>query len=56
METSASRERVDLLGDYFVYHDIYGRFGLTFESFLDKVHNNTWQEYITIRQQLAKKY
>ena len=29
-------ELLDKLGVYFVYHDVYTRYGITFESFVDR--------------------
>ena len=29
-------ELLDKLGVYFVYHDVHGRYGITFESFVDR--------------------
>jgi hypothetical protein len=29
-------ELLEKLGIYFVYHDIYNRYGITFESFVDR--------------------
>ncbi|HWL22948.1 MAG TPA: hypothetical protein VNR38_04235 [Ureibacillus sp.] len=29
-------ELLDKLGVYFVYHDIYNRYGITFETFVDR--------------------
>lgn len=29
-------EILDKLGVYFVYHDIYNRYGITFETFVDR--------------------
>lgn len=43
-------DRIDKLGVYFIYHNILERFGLTFESFVYKVDNGTWDNYIRERQ------
>lgn len=32
--SSMTEERIDKLGDYFVYHAIHARTGMTFDSFL----------------------
>ncbi|MEG0384790.1 MAG: hypothetical protein RR642_08555 [Solibacillus sp.] len=29
-------EMLDKLGTYFVYHEVYNRYGITFESFVDR--------------------
>ena len=29
-------EMLDKLGVYFVYHDVYSRYGITFESFVER--------------------
>ena len=29
-------ELLDKLGTYFVYHELYNRYGLTFETFVDR--------------------
>ena len=29
-------ELLDKLGVYFVYHDVYARYGITFESFVNR--------------------
>lgn len=29
-------EMLDKLGTYFVYHEVYERYGITFESFVDR--------------------
>ena len=29
-------ELLDKLGVYFVYHDVHARYGITFESFVDR--------------------
>lgn len=29
-------ELLDKLGIYFVYHEVYNRYGITFESFVDR--------------------
>ena len=29
-------EMLDKLGVYFVYHEVYSRYGITFESFVDR--------------------
>ena len=34
---------LEKLGIYFVYHDIYNRFGITFESFIDKWSRGVWE-------------
>lgn len=34
-------EMLDRLGVYFVYHDVYNKYGITFENFVDK-----WQRGI----------
>lgn len=39
-------ERLDKLGNYFTYHNIRERFGLTFEQFVDMVDRDVWQEFI----------
>jgi hypothetical protein len=31
-----SDELLDRLGIYFVYHEVYNRYGITFESFVDR--------------------
>ena len=34
---------LEKLGIYFVYHDIYNRSGITFESFIDKWSRGVWE-------------
>ena len=34
---------LEKLGIYFVYNDIYNRFGITFESFIDKWSRGVWE-------------
>ena len=29
-------DMLDRLGSYFVYHEVYNRYGITFESFVDR--------------------
>ncbi len=36
-------EEVDRLGTYFSYHQFHDRIGITFEQFVKKVRNNTWE-------------
>lgn len=35
-------ELLEKLGIYFVYHDIYNRYGITFESFVDRWVRGFW--------------
>lgn len=37
---------IERLGTYFVYHRIRERYGLTFEQFVQKVLNGTWEAYL----------
>ena len=39
-------DRIEKLGIYFVYHNILRRFGLTFEQFVEKVDNGSWEVII----------
>jgi len=39
-------DRLDKLGEYFVYHNIRERLGITFERFVELVDNGTWSEYV----------
>ncbi|MEI7027130.1 hypothetical protein [Paenibacillus sp. y28] len=41
-----SDERLDKLGDYFVYHSVNARYGLTFEEFVARVQLGTWEAYL----------
>jgi hypothetical protein len=34
---------LEKLGIYFVYHDIYNRLGITFETFIDKWSRGVWK-------------
>ena len=36
MRVKANDEMLDRLGTYFVYHNVYTRYGITFESFVDR--------------------
>lgn len=36
-------ERLEKLGTYFVYFDLYHTLGITFEQFVEKVKKGTWQ-------------
>jgi len=38
--------RLEKLGTYFVYHQIKERYGITFERFVQKVLNGTWEAYL----------
>lgn len=37
-----SSERIDKLGDYFVYHNLRERYGWTFEEFIGLVERGTY--------------
>ncbi|MFC3788312.1 hypothetical protein ACFOQM_05860 [Paenibacillus sp. GCM10012307] len=37
---------LDKLGEYFVYHSILDRYGVTFEQFLGKVRAGIWEAYL----------
>lgn len=39
-------ERVDKLGTYFVYHNIYERFDISFEQFIEMVDSGRWEQFI----------
>lgn len=41
-----SDERLDKLGNYFIYHQIHPRYGITFERFVHLVNNGLWSEYV----------
>lgn len=36
-------ERLEKLGTYFVYFDLYNTLGITFEQFVEKVKKGTWK-------------
>lgn len=42
-EKEMNDDLLEKLGIYFVYHDIYNRFGITFESFIDKWSRGVWE-------------
>lgn len=46
-------ERLDKLGNYFVYFRIYERFNITFETFVYMVNNDVWQRFIDDHQSLG---
>lgn len=37
---------LDRLGRYFCYFDILNRYGITFEQFVRKVQNGTWEAWL----------
>lgn len=41
-----SDELLDFLGDYFVYHKIRERLGITFEKFLQHYRVGTWRDIL----------
>lgn len=40
------RDRIDKLGTYFVYHNVLSRYGFTFEQFVKKVDNGSWDLFV----------
>ena len=40
-------EMLDRLGTYFVYHNVYNRYGITFESFVDRWQRGIIQLYVS---------
>lgn len=42
--------RQEKLGVYFKHHNIRGRFGLTFQQFVTKVDQGSWEKFIKERQ------
>lgn len=36
LEMRINDELLEKLGSYFVYHEVYNRYGITFESFVDR--------------------
>lgn len=39
-------ELLERLGTYFVYHDIYNCYGMTFETFLDRWQRGILEQYL----------
>ncbi|HZG83867.1 hypothetical protein [Paenibacillus sp.] len=39
-------EQLDRLGEYFVYHRVRERYGLTFEQFVEKYRRGTWEAWL----------
>lgn len=39
-------ELLDKLGNYFVYHRILERYGITFETFVRRVQNGSWDAWL----------
>lgn len=41
-----SESRLHKLGDYFVYHEVQKRYGITFERFLYLVDSGVWSWWV----------
>lgn len=48
-------DRIDKLGNYFVYFNVYKRFNISFELFIEMVDNNLWADFIKAEQNLKRR-
>lgn len=51
-----NRDRIDRLGSYFVYFNIYERFNISFEFFIEMVDKDLWADFIKAQQNVKRQY
>ncbi len=50
----SEHDRIDKLGDYFVYFKVLKRYGISFEQFIKKVDSGDWETIVRSKRFLGE--